>query len=201
MNEDWDVVLSFLPEDWQELARETGALKGLRKDKSVDALLRTLLLHLALRALAARDRGPGQEGEPGGSVRRGLVEASEEVGGLAARLVHRAVSRARDRDVGRWRFSGQSVRRNYGEGARPDRVAVAPALQRAPSVAGVRLLQAHGDRGSGRGRDVCAFSHRRGRLCARRPGLLDRRGPRPCGVFGRSRHRAGEHRVAAVSNV
>ena len=47
MNEDWEVVLSFLPEDWQELARETGALKGLRKDKSVDALLRTLLLHLA----------------------------------------------------------------------------------------------------------------------------------------------------------
>ena len=47
MNEDWDVVMSFLPEDWQELARETGALKGLRKDKSVDALLRTLLLHLA----------------------------------------------------------------------------------------------------------------------------------------------------------
>ena len=47
MNEDWDVVLSFLPEDWQDLARETGALKGLRKDKSVDALLRTLLLHLA----------------------------------------------------------------------------------------------------------------------------------------------------------
>ena len=47
MNEDWDVVMSFLPEDWQELARETGVLKGLRKDKSVDALLRTLLLHLA----------------------------------------------------------------------------------------------------------------------------------------------------------
>ncbi len=34
-------------EDWQELARETGALKRLRKDKSVDALLRILLLHLA----------------------------------------------------------------------------------------------------------------------------------------------------------
>ena len=30
MNEDWDVVMSFLPEDWQELARETGALKGPR---------------------------------------------------------------------------------------------------------------------------------------------------------------------------
>ena len=47
MEEDWDVVSSFLPEGWRELARESGALKGLRKDKSPDALLRTLLLHLA----------------------------------------------------------------------------------------------------------------------------------------------------------
>ena len=47
MDEEWEVVSSFLPEGWRELARETGALKGLRKDKSVDALLRTLLLHLA----------------------------------------------------------------------------------------------------------------------------------------------------------
>ena len=36
--EDWDVLLSFLPPDWQELARDTGALKGLRKDKAVDNL-------------------------------------------------------------------------------------------------------------------------------------------------------------------
>ena len=40
MDEEWEVVSSFLPEGWRELARETGALKGLRKDKSVDALLR-----------------------------------------------------------------------------------------------------------------------------------------------------------------
>ena len=46
VDEDWDVLLSFLPRDWRELAEDTGALKGLRKDKSVDNLLRTLLLHL-----------------------------------------------------------------------------------------------------------------------------------------------------------
>ena len=46
VDEDWDVLLSFLPRDWRELARDTGALKGLRKDKTVDNLLRTLLLHL-----------------------------------------------------------------------------------------------------------------------------------------------------------
>ena len=46
VDEDWDVLLSFLPRDWRELAQDTGALKGLRKDKTVDNLLRTLLLHL-----------------------------------------------------------------------------------------------------------------------------------------------------------
>ena len=46
MNEDWDVLVSFLPDEWRELAADTGALKGLRKDKSVDNLLRTLLIHL-----------------------------------------------------------------------------------------------------------------------------------------------------------
>ena len=153
-----------------------------------------------LRTLAARDRGPGQEGEPGRSVRRGLVEAAEEVGGLAARVVRRAVSRTGDRDVGRWRVPGQGVRRDDGEGAGQDRSAVAPALQRAPSVAGVRLLQAHGDRRTGYGRSVRAVSGRRGRLCARRPGLLDRCGPAPCGVRGRLCHRAREHRVAVASS-
>ena len=63
MDEDWDVVRSFLPEGWRELAGETGALKGLRKDRSPDALLRTLLLHLAcghsLRETVARARMSG----------------------------------------------------------------------------------------------------------------------------------------------
>ena len=46
MNEDWEVLTAFLPSDWRTLADDTGALKGLRKDKSVEHLLRTLLLHL-----------------------------------------------------------------------------------------------------------------------------------------------------------
>ena len=45
-NEDWDLLLSFFPRNWEELAVETGALKGLRKDKSPENLLRTLLLHV-----------------------------------------------------------------------------------------------------------------------------------------------------------
>ena len=31
VDEDWEVLLSFLPQDWRELAQDTGALKGLRK--------------------------------------------------------------------------------------------------------------------------------------------------------------------------
>lgn len=46
MNEDWTLLASFLPSNWQEGVNDTGALKGLRKDKSVENLLRTLLIHL-----------------------------------------------------------------------------------------------------------------------------------------------------------
>ena len=46
MPEDWELLKSFLPGNWRELARETGALKGLRKDKSEEQLLRVLLMHL-----------------------------------------------------------------------------------------------------------------------------------------------------------
>ena len=46
MDEDWELLVSFLPSDWRELAEGAGALKGLRKYKSVDNLLRTLLIHL-----------------------------------------------------------------------------------------------------------------------------------------------------------
>ena len=45
-SEDWRVLTSFLPENWRELAARTGALRGLRKDKSPESLLRTLLIHL-----------------------------------------------------------------------------------------------------------------------------------------------------------
>ncbi|MCY3876951.1 MAG: transposase [Rhodobacteraceae bacterium] len=46
MNEDWDLLVGFLPAGWEALATESGALKGLRKDKSPENLLRVLLLHL-----------------------------------------------------------------------------------------------------------------------------------------------------------
>lgn len=47
--EDWSILASFFPDNWQELAATTGALKGLHKDKaiSIDDYIRTMLIHLA----------------------------------------------------------------------------------------------------------------------------------------------------------
>ena len=45
LNEDWELLVSFLPANWEELARTTGALRKLRKDKSPSNYLRTLMLH------------------------------------------------------------------------------------------------------------------------------------------------------------
>lgn len=63
VSEDWNVLLSVFPPGWEELAQKTGALKGLRKNKSAENLLRTLLLHIAcgysLRETAARAKVAG----------------------------------------------------------------------------------------------------------------------------------------------
>ena len=60
LNEDWNVLMSFLPADWRRLARKTDALKGLRRNKTAEGCLRTLLIHLAcgysLRETAVRAR-------------------------------------------------------------------------------------------------------------------------------------------------
>jgi hypothetical protein len=63
MDEDWRVLTSLLPENWKGAAVSTHALKGLRKDKSAERLLRTLLLHIAcgysLRETVVRARRAG----------------------------------------------------------------------------------------------------------------------------------------------
>lgn len=60
MDEDWQTLVFFFPHDWQEIALDTGALKGLRKNKSPEDPLRTLLIHLgcgcSLRETALRAR-------------------------------------------------------------------------------------------------------------------------------------------------
>ena len=44
---DWNALLAYLPADWEDLASRHGALSRLRGFSSAEALLRTLLIHLA----------------------------------------------------------------------------------------------------------------------------------------------------------
>lgn len=61
--EDWDVLMRFLPEGWQEQARSTGALRRARGFANPEVLLRSLMVHLAqgcsLRETAARVNASG----------------------------------------------------------------------------------------------------------------------------------------------
>jgi hypothetical protein len=61
--EDWDLLKTFFPADWEQLAGTTQALKGLRQDKSADHLLRTIMLHVgcgySLRETVVRARACG----------------------------------------------------------------------------------------------------------------------------------------------
>ena len=45
-DEDWELLLTFLPRYWKQLAHTTCATKGLRQDKSEENYLRVLLMHL-----------------------------------------------------------------------------------------------------------------------------------------------------------
>ena len=47
LDEEWDVIASFLPKGWRELARSTGALRRARGIRDADTLLRLILLHVA----------------------------------------------------------------------------------------------------------------------------------------------------------
>lgn len=63
VDEDWDYLVSFLPDGWAEQARALGALRRARKMASADLLLRVLLIHLAegcsLRETAVRAEQAG----------------------------------------------------------------------------------------------------------------------------------------------
>jgi hypothetical protein len=47
LNDDWSILIRLLPDRWREKARELGAFQRLRAFPDVDALLRTLLDHVA----------------------------------------------------------------------------------------------------------------------------------------------------------
>src|SRR5581483_3934398 len=46
VDEDWRILTGLLPSDWRDLARSSGAVRRLRGFHSLDAVLRTLLMHV-----------------------------------------------------------------------------------------------------------------------------------------------------------
>ena len=90
MDEDWTVLRSFLPAGWEELGRSTGALKGLRKDKSAESVLRVLLLHLgcghSLRETSVRARKAGLAQLSDVALLKRLRKSSDWLHGLCVAL-------------------------------------------------------------------------------------------------------------------
>ena len=56
VEEDWNILLSLFPVEWEELGRKTGAIARLRGFSSIGSVLRTLLLHRH-RMVSAGDSG------------------------------------------------------------------------------------------------------------------------------------------------
>lgn len=60
LEEEWEFLTDFLPPDWRELARSTGALRRVRGIASADCLLQLILMHtatgLSLRQTVVRAR-------------------------------------------------------------------------------------------------------------------------------------------------
>ena len=199
VDEDWDVLLSFLPRDWRELAQDTGALKGLRKDKTVDNLLRTLLLHLgcghSLRETVVRARQAHLADLSDVALLKRLRKSKGWLHALCVRLFEEQGLAV----VPRRRVPGSGRGCDDGEGTGTERVAVAPALQRGPAVADVRLLQVDGDRGTGHGGIVGAVPDSRRGPCVGRPGVFDRARNWARGGVGRAADRAGQYTAVPLS--
>ena len=64
-DEDWELLTTFFPAEWKQLARTTGALKGLRQDKGEENYLRVLMPSLWMRAFYAGNRSAGEAGQLG----------------------------------------------------------------------------------------------------------------------------------------
>ena len=90
MTEDWKLLLSFMPDNWSELAAETGVLKGLHKDKDVEKYLRTLLLHVgcghSLRETVARAKLAGLADISDVALIKRLIKAKDWLHGLCVEL-------------------------------------------------------------------------------------------------------------------
>ena len=111
---DWELLLLLLPGNWRELAAETGALKGLRKDKAVDGLLRTLLMHLAcghsLRETATRARAAGLADLSDVALMKRLRKSEEWLRRMCVELFRENGAPAEDGSLSMRAFDGTVVK-------------------------------------------------------------------------------------------
>lgn len=84
IHENRELLVLYLPWNWQELVAETGALKGLRTDESAEHLLCVLPLHFGHRHSR---HGTAQRGPASGTRRSRGRRAAKEIEGLPAGLV------------------------------------------------------------------------------------------------------------------
>lgn len=88
--EDWETILRHLPEGWEARAYESGAMRRVRGFGNPEALLRTLLVHLAegcsLRETAARARQGGLAAVSDVAIMKRLQKAEEWLRWMACEL-------------------------------------------------------------------------------------------------------------------
>jgi hypothetical protein len=87
---EWSIITGFLPPDWRELARTTGALTREREIRDPDTLLLLILLHvgtgLSMRQTAARAERAGLASISDTSLRNRVRKAGSWLRTLAERL-------------------------------------------------------------------------------------------------------------------
>lgn len=90
-SEDWDTLVKFLPLEWDEKAKELGALRRCRRFDTPVALLRTLMIHLAdgcsLRETVVRARQGGVASISDVALLKRLKASGEWLRWMAARTM------------------------------------------------------------------------------------------------------------------
>lgn len=91
IEDNWQVLRSFLPADWQDKAKELGALRRCRKFANPETLLRVLMIHLAegcsLRETAVRASHGGLVGISDVALLKRLRSSGEWLRWMAAELM------------------------------------------------------------------------------------------------------------------
>jgi hypothetical protein len=107
LDEDWGLLQSFLPREWEALAEQSGAMKGLHGSPSAASALRVLLMHvgvgLSLRETAVRCHESGVAELFDVAVLKRLRKSKEWLRQLCLALF-------REQDIGLGRDGGMQLR-------------------------------------------------------------------------------------------